>query len=90
MRASKSQLQGLRDLQQVGGKRAAPGARGGSGSLRNNPPGQTCSELQGGKSQKIVHPKATTGIMSSEAVEEKGVGVGGEKWVCLQKFLFKI
>lgn len=44
--------------------------------------------IAGGEKTKIVHPKATTGIMSSEAVEEKGVWGwgGGEK----NGFAFKI
>lgn len=54
------------------------------------PPRADLLRITGRKKPKIVHPKATTGIMSSEAVEEKGVGVGGEKRVCLEKFLFKI
>lgn len=47
--------------------------------------------IAGGEKTKIVHPKATTGIMSSEAVEEKGVWEGGERKMDLpSKFLFKI
>lgn len=47
--------------------------------------------IAGGEKTKIVHPKATTGIMSSEAVEEKGVwGWGGRKMDLPSKFLFKI
>lgn len=87
MPAGKSQLQGLKDLQQVGGKRAAPGARGGSESRRNNPPQPDPLRITGRKKPKIVHPKATTGIMSSEAVEK---GVGGRKMGLSAKILFKV
>lgn len=88
MPAGKSQLQGLKDLQQVGGKRAAPGARGGSGSRRNTPlPQPDPLRITGRKKPKIVHPKATTGIMSSEAVEK---GVGGRKMGLSAKILFKV
>lgn len=62
----------IKDLQQVGGKRAAPGARTGSGAGQTTPKPDLVRTA--GEKPKIVRPKATTGIKSSEAVEETGWG----------------
>lgn len=81
MPASKSQLQGFKTCNRLGAKEQrqvhAPDKQ---------LPSPTWSELQGEK-PKTVRPKATTGIKSSEAVEE--TGWGGEKEVCLQKCCLK-
>lgn len=43
--------------------------------------------ITGRKKPKIVHPKTTTGIMRSEAVEEKGVGVGEKNGSAFKNFV---
>lgn len=76
MPASKSRSQGFKTCNRLRAKEQrqvhAPDEQ---------PPSPTWSELQGEK-PKIVRPKATTGIKSSEAVEERG---GVEK----NRFVFK-
>lgn len=80
MLASKSQLQGLKICNRLGGKEQRQVHALGLGPDKQ-PPSRTWSGVQGDK-PKIVHPKATAGIRSSEAVEETG-------WVDKNGFVFK-
>lgn len=62
-------MQGLKICNRLGGKEQRQVHA--QGVEETTLPSPTWSELQGEKPQ-IVHPKATTEIMSSEAVEEMG------------------
>lgn len=88
MPASKSLLQGLKTCNRLGEKRGAPGARGVSRGRRTSP--RDLVRAARGGSHKIVHPKATTEIMSSEAVENGVAGVGWAKMGLSSKILLKI
>lgn len=72
----------ITDLQQVGGKRAAPGARRGIGGQRNKPPSLAWSELQGlGGSKKLSPPSN-----NNQNNELGGSGGGRDK----NRFFFEI
>lgn len=77
MPASKSLLQGLKTCNRLGGEEArqvhAERAEAGE------PPQGDLVRIARGRSHEIVHPKATTEIMSSEAVEKRMGGGVGEK-----------
>lgn len=85
MPASESQLQGLKTCNRLGAKEQRQVHALGAGPDKQ-PPSRTWAEVQGEK-PKIVQPKATTGIKSSEVVEETG---WGEKMDLSSKILFKI